>query len=77
MKTIFRNESAFGGFECEVTADETVAHIKVRSPHSNNFKIVRKISRKEFDQFAAESGLFDMYDKNPAKIFRLVDNEEI
>lgn len=77
FRHLYDPQCAFGGYSYEATTDGEVVHIKVRTPRSNSFKIVKRISRERWDAYADKYGLNDPYYWNdPAPIARLADSDD-
>lgn len=75
MKTIYENESAFGGYGYRVTANKMNAHVSERK-NGGSWRIVVRLSRSDFEKWANDVNLYDRYDQNPAKLAKLVSSKK-
>jgi hypothetical protein len=73
MKTIIDYNVAFRGYSYRVTANNHVAHIQEKTPRSNRFVTKVKLSRAHFDALADKLDLYSAYDRNPAKLWGIIE----
>jgi len=66
---IFRNKSAFAGYSYRVLANESVAAIQCRY-QNGQWRTIKLVTLAEFNEFADNVDLHNVYDHNPAKLAR-------
>jgi hypothetical protein len=69
---IFRNQSAFAGYSYRVLANESVAAIQCRY-QNGRWRTMKLATLTEFNEFARNVDLYDVYDQNPAKLARYAE----
>jgi hypothetical protein len=70
FKTIFDPCSAFGGHECHVTSDGNIFHVKYKKAENTSYKIVARLTLKEWINFVKKTDLLNPYNKNPATLVK-------
>jgi len=71
---IFRNQSALGGYSYRVLANESAVAIQQRFQNAN-WRTVKLVPREEFDHWADNVDLYNVYDQNPAKLARYSEQQ--
>jgi len=69
---IFRNQVAFGGYSYRVLANGSVVAIQCRY-QNGTWRTMKLVTLAEFNEFADNVDLYNLYDQNPAKLARYAE----
>lgn len=69
-RIIYDPNCAYGGHSCHATSDGKMVHIKHCNQNKySTFKIIAKLTMKEWDYFVEKTDLYNPYRRDPRVLF--------